>query len=233
MSKQQKLTESKKNPNNTNTDNRIDFEKEFHELFDDMKWNIQGMIDTDGNAIPVPKNSTCITAIIEQKGLEILKKWAKEKGITYIPAPNTRTYPDATLQDGPLDNKIIAVDFKTARRESSNRCSKLTIGSYAGYFVNPDRQLPGCRIPYGDFSEHWIIAFLYDWDDLKDTSEMVSIVEVVVAQKWEIASRSTGTGTTKHIGSICDINRLKSRRGDFNTKEDFGKYWRNYALAHK
>jgi len=233
MSNQQKLASSKAGSKEIKkVDDEIDFDEELHSLFDDMEWDIKGMIDTNDNIIPVPKNSTCITAIIEQKGLEILSKWAKEKGLTYIPAPNTRTYPDATLQDGPLNDKIIAIDFKTARRETANRCSKFTIGSYAGYFVNPDQKLPGCRIPYGDFSEHWIVGFIYDWDSSKNSAEMVSISEAIVSKKWEIASRSTGTGTTKHMGSVTDIHSLKNRRGNFNSRKEFEEYWRDYANTH-
>ena len=59
---------------------------------------------------------------------------------------------------------------------------------------------------------------------------MVSIVDVIVQEKWRIASKSTGTGTTKHIGSIRDIDDLKNGNGPFKTREEFEVFWRNFGV---
>ena len=212
----------------------FDLERELKKLFSDMSWNIRCILDDEGNQIPVPKNSTCVTAILEQAAMVKLENWATEKRIQVVPARHTREYPDATLQGGPLGDKLVAVDVKTTRRNlgNRNRVSGFTIGSYAGYFLNPERQMLGCRIPYGQFDEHWIVGFIYDWDDEADTRNMVSNIETVVAEKWRIASRSTGTGTTKHIRSVVEVDRLRSARGDFNIEEQFEEYWRNYGVEH-
>jgi len=55
---------------------------------------------------------------------------------------------------------------------------------------------------------------------------MVSDVEVIVQQKWKIASKSTGTGTTFAIGSIKEIDKLEKGEGVFKSKEEFEEYWR-------
>jgi hypothetical protein len=136
-----------------------------------------------------------------------------------------------TLVGGKLGDKKIAIDIKTTRRLSRNRISGFTLGSFAGYFLYPERKMPGCKFPYGEFSEHWIIGFIYTWNPNSDSLHMVSDVEVIVQEKWRIASKSTGTGTTFAIGSIKEIDRLRKGEGDFKSKEEFEKYWREKGKA--
>src|SRR5574341_1278934 len=181
----------------------INLKKDLEQLFSDFKWDFIGIADDKKNIIPIPKNSTCITAIIEQKALEILDTFVKTKyKCELIRAKTTREYPDATLEGGMFKDKTIALDIKTARKISQDRISGLTIGSYAGYFLNPEEKRAGCSIPYGNFDEHWIVAFLYKSKPRMNSKEMVSEIDCVVNLKWKMASKSTGTGTTKHIGSV-------------------------------
>jgi hypothetical protein len=221
--------ENDENPSTPKKGGEIDLKKALANVFKGFKWAAIGILLEDGSMIPVPRNSTAITAIIEQQALVLLEDWAGKNGIRMTRARNTREYPDATLEDGPLVDRVAAVDVKTTRRINQNRVSGFTIGSYAGYFLQPDLQLPGCRIPYGDFSEHWIAGFIYDWDDESESLSMVSNIEVIIAEKWRIASRSTGTGTTKHIASVRDITRLRNETGEFGSKEAFEDFWRKYA----
>lgn len=204
-----------------------DLKKDLEELYLDFEWNFAGIIDTNLIITPIPKNSTCITAIIEQKALEMLEKFARVKyKCEFISARTTREYPDATLHGGVFGDKKIAIDIKTARKIGSNRISGLTIGSFAGYFIHPDEKKPGCGIPYGDFDAHWIVAFLYKWQPQKDSKDMVSDIECIVNLKWKTASKSTGTGTTKHIGSIKTIEDLRKGKGKFSSEGEFLKFWR-------
>lgn len=53
-----------------------------------------------------------------------------------------------------------------------------------------------------------------------------SDVEVIVHQKWKIASKSTGAGTTFAIGSIKQIDKLKKGEGVFKSENAFENYWR-------
>jgi len=162
----------------------INLKKDLEELFADFEWDFVGILTTSKQIIPIPKNSTCITAIIEQKALLILDKFAKENyGCTSTRPSTTREYPDIILRDGVFGDNIIAVDIKTARKEGRDRISKLTIGSYAGYFLQPDRKLPGCSLPYNSFNEHWIVAFLYDWNAEEDNEGLVTNIECVVNPK--------------------------------------------------
>ena len=60
---------------------------------------------------------------------------------------------------------------------------------------------------------------------------MISNVQVIVQEKWRLASKTTGTGTTTAIGSIKEINRIISGNGDFRSEKEFLRYWKNYKMA--
>ena len=62
---------------------------------------------------------------------------------------------------------------------------------------------------------------------------MISNIQVVIQEKWRLASRSTGTGTTTAIGSIKDISRIIKGQGDFKNEKEFLNYWRNYSGRNK
>lgn len=57
---------------------------------------------------------------------------------------------------------------------------------------------------------------------------MISNVEIVIQEKWRLASKTTGTGTTTAIGSIKDINCIIGGNGDFKNEKEFLDYWRSY-----
>jgi hypothetical protein len=40
--------------------------------------------------------------------------------------------------------------------------------------------------PYGAYTEHWIVGFIYTWNEEADTLHMVSEVELIVQPKWKI-----------------------------------------------
>ena len=122
------------------------------------------------------------------------------------------------------------MDIKTGRRVGNR--TGFTLGSYAGYFRKPDKKLCcGGAFCYNDFNEHWDICFIYDWNKDSDTLHMISNVQVIVQEKWRLASKTTGTGTTTAIGSIKEINRIISGNGDFRSEKEFLRYWKNYKMA--
>jgi len=201
------------------------FKKDLEKLFSDFKWNIKGLIDENGNIFPLPKDSKVVTMIFEELGWMRLQKLIKQYRCKAIRGAS-RQYPDVTLMGGKLGNKIIAIEFKSARRLKGDKCSRMSLGSFAGYFLEPNKKSPWCVLPYGRYTEHWVIGFIYTWDPKKDTLNMVSDVEVIINEKWKIASKYTATGDTAHIGSVDSINRLREGKGDFKSEEEFERYWR-------
>jgi hypothetical protein len=205
---------------------KIDLKRDLEQLFSDFRWKIKGMIDEDGNIYPIPPIPQVITGIFQEITKHKVKKFMKNKYGCEIVQGGPREYPEMTLTGGKFGDRKIAIDIKTTRRLSGNRISGFTVGSFAGYFLHPEKQMPGCKFPYGEYDEHWIIGFIYTWNPDADSLHMVSNVEVIVQQKWKIASKSTGTGTTFAIGSIKETDKLKKGEGVFKTKEEFESYWR-------
>lgn len=62
---------------------------------------------------------------------------------------------------------------------------------------------------------------------------MVSDIEVVVNEKWKVASRSTATGTTFAISSVRDLERLRGGKGDFSSSAEFEAFWRAKGLERE
>ena len=205
---------------------KINLKSDLEQLFSNFSWKIKGMIDEDGNIYPIPPIPQVITGIFQEITKHKVKKLLKEKYGCEIVQGGPREYPEITAIGGKLGNRKIAIDMKTTRRISKNRISGFTIGSFAGYFLHPDKKMPGCKFPYGEFDEHWIIGFIYTWNPDTDSLHMVSDGEVIVQPKWKIASKSTGTGTTFAIGSVKDIDRLRNGEGAFKSPEEFENYWR-------
>ncbi|MFC4551803.1 MULTISPECIES: type II restriction endonuclease [Halorussus] len=205
-----------------------EFEQALHDYFDGFTWNAKGVIKGDGEVIPIPPVSNCVTAIFEVDAVVQVEKMADELGAKLIEPDHTRQYPDSTLI---FEDKQIALDIKTARRSASseNRLkSPMTLGSYAGYFRNPTEESPWTTYPYGTYDDHWILCFAYRWDDDKKSLDMVWDIETLIGRKWEFASQSSGTGTTNAMGSMKDMEALRNREPVFDSEEDFEEYWRNY-----
>jgi hypothetical protein len=204
-----------------------DFKKKLESALHDITWNFVGILDTKKELHPIPKNIQ-VQALFEYLALERVRPLAQKLGCEIHEAENTRQYPDITVEGGPFGNRKIAIDVKTTRRLDANTVSGFTLGSYAGYFRKPAKKLPGCRFPYGEFNEHWIIGFIYTWNEDADTLHMITDLELIVQPKWKLASKSTGTGTTTAIRSVTNMERLRRGEGDFESERSFLQFWRSY-----
>ena len=203
----------------------FDLRKELEEAVKGIKWNYKGIIDSDGKIHEIPKNLN-FQALFEGAIMEKLKSLTKKFGIQVIDPKSIRAYPDIILEGGKLGKSRIAIDAKTGRRKGDR--THFTLGSYAGYFRKPDQKCGGCVRPYNEFDEHWVICFIYDWDPEENSLNMISNLQIIVQEKWKIASKGTGTGTTTAIGSIREISRIINGKGDFKNEKEFLKYWRSF-----
>jgi hypothetical protein len=151
----------------------------------------------------------------------------KQKYNCQVVIGKPREYPQLTLFGGEIGEKKIAIDVKSARKLTSTRTTRMSLGSYAGYFRYPNKKMRGCVFPYGEYKEHWIIGVLYTWHPGRPSEELISDVEVIINEKWRIASKHTATGDTAAIGSINDLNKLRAGLGEFKSEEEFEAYWRS------
>ena len=215
-------------------DTSFDLRNELLPVLSSMRWNVKGILLDDNSVISVPAESRAVTAILQSMAVIRLKAWAQKKGIELEDlVHDTRGYPDIALTSGPFGSKLIALDIKSARHGDGDDVSRMTLGTYDGYFLHPgEKRLHDGTRSYSDYSEHWVVGFIYDWNPDEDTDKMVRIVDVVVGQKWQFASRSSGSGDTANMGGVDSLQRLRSRSGDFTSEREFEKYWRDYAVNH-
>ena len=202
-------------------------------LFRDFRWTTRGFIDDEGRIHELPDIPQVITGIFQEVAKQQIKPFLRENYTCQIIQGGPREYPEITAFGGRLGKDKIAIDIKTTRCISKNRVSGFSIGSYAGYFLHPDQRLPGCKFPYSEFKEHWIVGFVYTWNPNADSLHMVSDIEIIINQKWKIASKSTATGTTFAISSVRDLNALREGRGDFKSPKKFESFWRAKGLKRE
>ena len=211
-----------------------DVKADLEELLEGFKWEVVGLLLEDQSVIDVPSDSRAISAIFEELVVERIKPIARRYRCV-LEEGGGREYPDITLRDIPGFKGKIAIDVKTSRKKSANTIGGFTIGTYLGYFRTPDKKVGTIRYPYGDYAQHWIVGLCYEFEryeekvgDVVEKKFRITDIEVIIQEKWRIASRRTGSGTTKHIRSITNIGDLKAGRGAFRSQEEFLEYWRNY-----
>ncbi len=69
--------------------------------------------------------------------------------------------------------------------------------------------------------------------NLKSITSVIKDFDFFAAEKWKIASDKQGSGNTANIGSIVDIESLKTENGVFSQlgEEWFDEYWINHGSA--
>jgi len=211
----------------------LNLKADLEKLFKDFRWTTKGFIDDKGRIHKLPDIPQVITGLFQEVAKERVKPFLSRNYHCQIVEGGSREYPEITAFGGELGEGKIAIDIKTTRRVSSNRVSGFSIGSYAGYFTHPDKKLPGCKFPYSEFKEHWLIGFVYTWNPNADSLNMVSNIEVIINQKWKLASKSTATGTTFAISSERNLDDLRNGRGDFNSSQEFKNFWRAKGLERE
>ena len=76
-------------------------------------------------------------------------------------ASRQNSYPDFALMTGPSDRAKIAVDVKTTYRDCADSPVVFTLGSYTS-FIRPGNETTGIEFPHTDYTDHWIIAYVYE-----------------------------------------------------------------------
>ncbi|TXT54532.1 MAG: putative Restriction endonuclease EcoRV [Candidatus Thorarchaeota archaeon] len=206
--------------------------EDIEEIASEVEWNVKGILLDNDELIEMPSMSTVVTALIECFAIAKYTPYFDSKKINYT-FGGERSYPDIVLEGKGIENDVIALDIKTCRMKSKKKISGFTLGSYGEYFRNPAVKKRGCLRPYGEFRKHIVVGFIYKWDKEASTPDKVEILERIVAEKWQLSSRKTGTGTTTAIGSITELSRILNRDGEFSSEEEFEKYWRKYEKKKK
>jgi len=208
-----------------------------------VDWYIKGVLDSKEQLYTISNDTKLISKVFELISIPIITRTIEPHVKSWEIEERQTVYPDLTLiLDQPIPNKI-AIDIKsTYRRGRTGARAGFTLGSYTAYIRPPFTK--NIRYPYIDYIEHWIVGFIYDRvagvkADIVHLSQIDKIippvknVEVVIWQKWQIASDKPGSGDTANIGSVGTLEALRNGQGTFTRFGDKGKdvfedYWRNF-----
>jgi hypothetical protein len=203
-------------------------------------WIVKGFIDINRNVYTITNDTKVVSKIIEIILIPHLDMFAKRNGLTLELPSAQNYYPDLTFKDS--EGNLFAVDFKSSYYDDNKKVNGLTLGSYWGYFRNRDTN-KNTDHPYNDYKCHLVLGMLYKQSitnsneksiySINDLSIIKSVIEqfiFFVQPKWKIANDRPGSGNTRNIGGIVEIDKLVNGEGPFaELGEDvFDDYWMNF-----
>lgn len=204
-------------------------------------YGVCGVIDRRGRIYPLGSDTKVLSTLFENIARQAVASYAGRRGLTLYDADKQNYYPDFTLAAGRDDRHKIAIDVKTTYRAAANERISFTLGSYTSFLRNDTKNI---MFPYGEYTEHWIIGFVYrriavdaiaanrvyTVDELAGIPAPFADVEVFVQEKWRIAGDRAGSGNTANIGSITGtLADFQQGKGVFQSESEFLAYWRWYG----
>ncbi|MFQ3590683.1 MAG: type II restriction endonuclease [Chloracidobacterium sp.] len=203
-------------------------------------WIIKGFIDIARNIYTISVDTKVISKIMELLLFPKLAHFAEKHGFKMVLPEQQNFYPDISFVDD--DGRRFALDLKSTYRIDSNRVNGMTLGAFTGYFRERDSK-KNVTFPYGSYRGHFVLGMIYSKvDDLIDErrrytiDELENITSVIrdfqffAQEKYCIASDHPGSGNTKNIGSVTEIDKLVSGSGPFASLGEnvFDDYWVYY-----
>lgn len=209
---------------------------------DSHDWIVKGFVDVDKNVYTISIDTKVVSKIIEILLIPRLDVFAKKHNLILELPSMQNYYPDLTFKDE--EGNFFAVDFKSSYYEGK-KANGLTLGSYWGYFRNRDKVMSMDR-SYNSYKCHLVLGMLYKQreiaaderttysiDELNSIKSVINDFIFFVQPKWKIALARPGSGNTRNIGGINNIDKLINGQGTFaNLGENvFDDYWMNYYNA--
>jgi hypothetical protein len=201
---------------------------------------VKGFIDVYRNIYTVSVDTKVVSKIIELMLFPIISRFAVEHGYKMVFGEYQNHYPDVSFV-APDETKI-ALDFKSTYRIDAETVNGFTLGAFTGYF-RQRKSTKNITFPYEQHAGHFILGIIYTrsekviderrvytLDELQDIASVVKDFTFLVQEKWRIASDRPGSGNTKNIGSVKNIQSLIEGNGPFTPhgKKVFDDYWMNY-----
>ena len=206
---------------------------------DSQDWIVKGFIDIDKNVYTITNDTKVVSKIIEILLIPKLDNFARKHGLELELPSKQNYYPDLTFKDN--EGNMFAVDFKSSYYEGEN-ANGLTLGSYWGYFRDRDK-IKTMDHTYNSYCSHTVLGMLYKQSvhdgnekNVYTVDEVAAIHSVIekfiffVQPKWKIADDTPGSGNTRNIGGITNIQDLLNGNGPFSSlgEDVFDDYWKGY-----
>ncbi len=207
------------------------------------EWTVKGFIDIYRKIYPLTGDTKVVSKLIELMLFPLLFDFAQQHGYELIVGEHQNYYPDISLI---VENGTkIAIDLKSTYRLDKERVNGFTLGAFTGYFRDRSSS-KNTTFPYGDYAAHFVLGIIYtrmdefidyrqvySLDDLLSIASVVKDFEFLLQEKWRLASDRPGSGNTKNIGSIKEIQALLEGQGPFAAYGEaiFDDYWMNYLTV--
>ena len=205
-------------------------------------WVVKGFIDIYKNIYTISSDTKVISKIIELYIFPKILEFAKKNNLEIELTKEQNFYPDITFKDS--EGNLFAVDLKSSYRKNDNHINGMTLGAFTGYFRDRD-SLKNITHPYNEYKAHVVLGVIYDYvsdiderksytiEQLPDIISVIKNFKFFVQEKWKIAIDRPGSGNTKNIGSVSNINDLINGNGTFaELGEDiFNDYWMYYLTT--
>lgn len=190
---------------------------------------LERLLAAGGHLLPLPREPAALANVIEVSVVDFVLERAPSADGVVARRGTERGYPDVELA-GEAVTGHYAVDVKVARRAPSRRQTQSRVTLYTGntYFRYPQLRWPGTFRPFQDYRGHLDVIAVYTFNEA--TAARVEDLEVIVQEPWRIASRQRSSTTREYIGAVQSLDALRSGRGEFETEEEFYKYWRRYPF---
>jgi hypothetical protein len=194
------------------------------------RFDVEGLYLKGGTVRPLPSEAAVVGKVLEVSIHEYLsRRLLQQKQLKWIPASSDRIYPDVSF-NGPMifPNKF-ALDVKCARRSANGKKteSAITIGTFdAEYFRYPEEKVGNIMMPYGSYTAHLSLIALYTYE-----AATARDVELLVVEKWRVATKKRSSGTRCYIAASPIIADLRAEKGAFESEEEFNAFWRAQAIS--
>ena len=201
-------------------------------------WIVKGFIDIYKNIYTISIDTKVVSKVIELLLIPAFEHFANKNNLILELPPQQNFYPDLTFISKESGEKF-AVDIKSTFKDAGNKIKSMTLGAFTGYFRNRE-STKNTLYPYGSYSSHLVLGVIYSQNQANQNEKIIykldelgSIESVIrdfkffVQPKYKIASASPGSGNTKNIGSINNIDKLVNGEGVFSTlgEEIYDDYW--------
>ena len=207
---------------------------------DQGDWIVKGFIDIAKNIYTISIDTKVISKIMELLIFPTICAFAERNNFKIILSKEQNFYPDITFVDE--NGYKYAIDIKSTYRKDEKSVNGMTLGAFTGYFRDR-KSSKNITFPYDDYVGHFVLGIIYTRTDdvfderkiygLNDLQNITSVVkdfDFFVQEKYKIATDRPGSGNTKNIGGVTNIEQLRNGDGTFaKLGEDvFNDYWMYY-----
>jgi hypothetical protein len=207
---------------------------------DNGDWVVKGFIDIAKNIYTISVDTKVISKIMELLIFPNICAFAEKNNFKIILSKEQNFYPDITFID--RNGCKYAIDIKSTYRKDDKSVNGMTLGAFTGYFRDR-KSAKNITFPYEEYAGHFVLGIIYTRADgtvderkiygLSDLQNITSVVkdfDFFVQEKYRIAIDRPGSGNTKNIGGVTNIEQLLTGDGPFaKLGEDvFDDYWMYY-----